>query len=145
MALLLAREIASGRQAARRLPDWCSSRRARLHQQRCKRFFAGDWRRQVEDLTKGVWLRPSDSGEGTPYPTARRLIEEAATISLLGSKIDVVEAAGPHSAASGRATLSRHGTARRRKMKVTMIQDGDHRLSRLQDIARIIAAVAEVG
>jgi hypothetical protein len=26
-----------------------------------------------------------------------------------------------------------------------MIQDGDHRLSRPQDIARIIAAVAEVG
>jgi hypothetical protein len=26
-----------------------------------------------------------------------------------------------------------------------MIQDGDHRLSRPQDIARIIAAVAEMG
>ena len=28
---------------------------------------------------------------------------------------------------------------------LTMIQDGDHRLSRPQDIARIIAAVAEIG
>jgi hypothetical protein len=28
---------------------------------------------------------------------------------------------------------------------LTMIQDGDHRLSRVQDIARIIAAVAEIG
>jgi hypothetical protein len=28
---------------------------------------------------------------------------------------------------------------------LTMIQDGDHRLSRPQDIARIIAAVAEMG
>jgi hypothetical protein len=27
---------------------------------------------------------------------------------------------------------------------LTMIQDGDHRLSRPQDIARIIAAVAEI-
>jgi hypothetical protein len=27
---------------------------------------------------------------------------------------------------------------------LTMIQDGDHRLSRPQDIARIIAAVAEL-
>jgi hypothetical protein len=26
-----------------------------------------------------------------------------------------------------------------------MIQDGDHRLSRPQDIARILAAVAEIG
>jgi hypothetical protein len=28
---------------------------------------------------------------------------------------------------------------------LTMIQDGDHRLSRPQDIARIIAAVKEIG
>ena len=28
---------------------------------------------------------------------------------------------------------------------LTMIQDGDHRLSRPQDIARILAAVAEIG
>jgi hypothetical protein len=28
---------------------------------------------------------------------------------------------------------------------LTVIQDGDHRLSRPQDIARIIAAVAEIG
>ena len=28
---------------------------------------------------------------------------------------------------------------------LTMIQDGDHRLSRPQDIARIMAAVAEIG
>jgi hypothetical protein len=28
---------------------------------------------------------------------------------------------------------------------LTMIQDGDHRLSRPQDIARILAAVAEMG
>jgi len=28
---------------------------------------------------------------------------------------------------------------------LTMIQDGDHRLSRPQDIARIIAAVTEFG
>jgi hypothetical protein len=28
---------------------------------------------------------------------------------------------------------------------LTMIQDGDHRLSRPQDIARIIASVAEIG
>jgi hypothetical protein len=28
---------------------------------------------------------------------------------------------------------------------MTMIQDGDHRLSRPQDIARIMAAVAEMG
>jgi len=28
---------------------------------------------------------------------------------------------------------------------LTVIQDGDHRLSRPQDIARIIAAVAEMG
>ena len=29
--------------------------------------------------------------------------------------------------------------------QLTMIQDGDHRLSRPQDIARILAAVAEMG
>jgi hypothetical protein len=28
---------------------------------------------------------------------------------------------------------------------LTVIQDGDHRLSRPQDIARMIAAVAEIG
>jgi pimeloyl-ACP methyl ester carboxylesterase len=105
---------------------------------------------QKEILTKGVWLRPSPYGDGAPYPITRALIEEGRNHLLLGSKIDVGCPVRILQGAQDPDVPWRHAFALAHRLPaddvvLTMIQDGDHRLSRPQDIARIIAAVAEMG
>jgi pimeloyl-ACP methyl ester carboxylesterase len=101
-----------------------------------------------EIMTKGVWHRPSPYGE--PYPITRVLIEEGRNHLLLGSKIDVGCPVRILQGAQDADVPWQHAFALAHRLPsddvvLTMIQDGDHRLSRPQDIARIIAAVAEIG
>jgi pimeloyl-ACP methyl ester carboxylesterase len=101
-----------------------------------------------EIMTKGVWHRPSPYGE--PYPITRALIEEGRNHLLLGSKIDVGCPVRILQGAQDPDVPWQHAFALAHRLPsddvvLTMIQDGDHRLSRPQDIARIIAAVAEIG
>ena len=108
--------------------------------------FSAEIRQQIE--TKGVWLRPSEYGE--PYPITRALIEEGRNHLLLGSAIDVGCPVRILQGAQDPDVPWRHAFALAHRLPsddvvLTMIQDGDHRLSRPQDIARIIAAVAEIG
>ena len=110
--------------------------------------FSPDVRREIE--TKGLWLRPSDYGDGTPYPITRALIEDGRNHLLLGSSIDVGCPVRILQGAQDPDVPWRHAFALAQRLPaedvvLTMIQDGDHRLSRPQDIARIIAAVAEIG
>src|SRR3954451_24913613 len=103
---------------------------------------------QNEIRTKGVWLRPSQYGE--PYPITRALIEEGRNHLLLGSAIDVGCPVRILQGAQDPDVPWQHAFALAHRLPsddvvLTMIQDGDHRLSRPQDIARIIAAVAEIG
>jgi pimeloyl-ACP methyl ester carboxylesterase len=108
--------------------------------------FSPEVRAEIE--TRGVWLRPSQYGE--PYPITRALIEDGRNHLLLGSAIDV---GCPVRILQGKQDPDvpwRHAFALAHRLPaedvvLTMIQDGDHRLSRPQDIARIIAAVAEIG
>jgi pimeloyl-ACP methyl ester carboxylesterase len=105
---------------------------------------------QKEILTKGVWLRSSPYGDGAPYPITRALIEEGRNHLLLGSKVDVGCPVRILQGAQDPDVPWRHAFALAHRLPaddvvLTMIQDGDHRLSRPQDIARIIAAVAEMG
>jgi pimeloyl-ACP methyl ester carboxylesterase len=98
--------------------------------------------------TEGVWLRPSQYGD--PYPITRALIEEGRNHLLLGSSIDVGCPVRILQGAQDPDVPWRHAFALAHRLPaddvvLTMIQDGDHRLSRPQDIARIIAAVAEIG
>jgi pimeloyl-ACP methyl ester carboxylesterase len=107
--------------------------------------FSPEIRRQI--LTEGVWLRPSSYGE--PYPITRALIEEGRNHLLLGSAIEVGCPVRILQGAQDPDVPWRHAFALADRLPVddvvlTMIQDGDHRLSRPQDIARIIAAVAEI-
>ena len=105
-------------------------------------------RREIE--TKGVWLRPSEYGDGTPYPITRALIEEGRNHLLLGGCIDL---GCPVRILQGRQDPDvpwQHAFRLAERLPaddvvLTMIQDGDHRLSRPQDISRMIAAVAELG
>jgi pimeloyl-ACP methyl ester carboxylesterase len=108
--------------------------------------FSPQVREQIE--TRGVWLRPSEYGE--PYPITRALIEEGRNHLLLGSAIEVGCPVRILQGAQDPDVPWQHAFALAHRLPsddvvLTMIQDGDHRLSRPQDIARIIAAVAEFG
>jgi pimeloyl-ACP methyl ester carboxylesterase len=105
-------------------------------------------REEIE--TKGVWLRPSRYGDGTPYPITRALIEEGRKHLLLGSSIEVGCPVRILQGARDPDVPWKHALALAHRLPaddvvLTVIQDGDHRLSRPQDIARIIAAVEEIG
>ena len=108
--------------------------------------FSPDVREEI--MTKGVWHRPSEYGD--PYPITRALIEEGRNHLLLGSAIEVgcpvrilQGAKDPDVPWQHAFTLAQRLPAE--DVVLTMIQDGDHRLSRPQDITRIMAAVAEFG
>jgi len=101
-----------------------------------------------EIMTKGVWHRPSQYGD--PYPITRALIEEGRNHLLLGAAIDVGCPVRILQGAQDPDVPWRHAFALAERLPaedvvLTMIQDGDHRLSRPQDIARLMAAVAEIG
>ena len=146
MALLLAREMArrpAGRASLAGLvliapaPDFT--------EELMWKGFSPEARRDIE--TKGVWLRPSEYGE--PYPITRALIEEGRNHLLLGSAIEV---GCPVRILQGKQDPDvpwQHAFALAHRLPsddvvLTMIPDGDHRLSRPQDLERIIAAVEEI-
>jgi pimeloyl-ACP methyl ester carboxylesterase len=109
------------------------------------RGFSPEIRQQIE--SQGMWLRPSQYGE--PYPITRTLIEEGRNHLLLGSTIEVGCPVRILQGAQDPDVPWQHAFALTHRLPsddvvLTMIQDGDHRLSRPQDIARIIAAVAEI-
>jgi pimeloyl-ACP methyl ester carboxylesterase len=101
-----------------------------------------------EIMTKGVWHRPSQYGD--PYPITRALIEEGRNHLLLGGAIEVGCPVRILQGAQDPDVPWQHAFALAHRLPsedvvLTMIQDGDHRLSRPQDIARIVAAVKEIG
>jgi pimeloyl-ACP methyl ester carboxylesterase len=106
--------------------------------------FPDEVKRQIE--RDGVWLRPSEYGE--PYPITRALIEDGRKYLILGGSIDVGCPVRILQGAQDPDVPWRHAFALTDRLPsddvvLTMIQDGDHRLSRPQDIARILAAVSE--
>ena len=146
MALLLAREI------ARRRGIRCASLAGLVliapapdfTEELMWKVFSPEVREEIE--TKGVWLRPSHYGE--PYPITRALIEEGRNHLLLGRTIEVGCPVRILQGAQDTDVPWQHAFALAHRLPsddvvLTMIQDGDHRLSRPQDIARIIAAVKE--
>jgi pimeloyl-ACP methyl ester carboxylesterase len=149
MALLLAREI------ARRASDQASLAGLVLiapapdfTEQLMWNGFSPEVREEIQ--TKGAWMRPSQYGDGAPYPITRALIEEGRNHLLLGSAIEVGCPVRILQGAQDPDVPWQHAFALAHRLPaedvvLTMIQDGDHRLSRVQDIARIIAAVAEIG
>ena len=96
----------------------------------------------------GVWLRPSDYGD--PYPITRHLLEDGARWSILGSEpvpISVpvrVLQGGEDPDVPWRHALELAQAIKASDVTFTLIKDGDHRLSRPQDIARLLGFVAEL-
>ena len=147
MALLLAREMARRPAAAASLAGLVLiAPAADFTEELMWKGFSPQARQEIE--TKGVWLRPSEYGE--PYPITRNLIEEGRSHLLLGGAIEVGCPVRILQGAQDPDVPWRHAFALAHRLPaddvvLTMIQDGDHRLSRPQDIARILAAVAEIG
>jgi pimeloyl-ACP methyl ester carboxylesterase len=101
-------------------------------------------RKQIE--REGQWLRPSEYGE--PYPITRNLIEDGRRHLLLNGSIEVGCPVRIFQGRQDRDVPWQHAMTLVSHMPsddvvLTMIQDGDHRLSRPQDIERILAAVGE--
>ena len=107
--------------------------------------FSPEIRRQIE--TTGIWERPSRYGE-EPYPITRALIEEGRAHLMLDG---MIETGCPVRILQGVADPDvpwQHAvdlTARLAQDDVvlTLVKDGDHRLSRPEDLERMLAAVAE--
>jgi len=148
MALLLAREVAKRPRNAALAGLVLIAPAPDFTEELMWKGFSPGIRQEIE--TTGVWLRPSQYGDGTPYPITRALIEEGRNHLLLGGSIDV---GCPVRILQGRQDPDvpwQHAFALAHRLPaddvvLTMIQDGDHRLSRPQDLARIMAAVAEMG
>lgn len=93
----------------------------------------------------GVWLRPSDYGD--PYPISRALLEDGARWSILGPEPVPIEVpvrilqGGADPDVPWRHALELALAIKGDDVVFTLIKDGDHRLSRPQDIERLIAAV----
>jgi pimeloyl-ACP methyl ester carboxylesterase len=148
IALLLAREVAKCARSASLAGLVLIAPAPDFTEELMWKGLSPDIRREIE--TKGVWLRPSQCGDGTPYPITRDLIEEGRNHLLLGGSIEVGCPVRILQGAKDPDVPWQHAFALVHRLPaddvvLTMIQDGDHRLSRPQDIARIIAAVAEIG
>lgn len=148
MALLLARELAKRSHGASLAGLVLIAPAPDFTEELMWKNFAPEVRKEIE--TSGVWLRPSPYGDGSPYPITRALIEEGRNHLLLGGSIDVGCPVRILQGGQDPDVPWQHAFALAHRlpaddMVLTMIQDGDHRLSRPQDIARIIAAVAEMG
>ena len=107
--------------------------------------FSPEVQRQIE--TEGAWQRPSQYSEA-PYAITRELIEEGRKHLLLGG---LIETGCPVRILQGvqdpdvpwQHAVDLSSRLARDDVVLTLVKDGDHRLSRLEDIERLIAAVAE--
>jgi pimeloyl-ACP methyl ester carboxylesterase len=107
--------------------------------------FSADVKREIEE--KGAWERPSQFGDG-PYPITRALIEDGRKHLVMG---DLITTGCPVRIIQGvqdDAVPWRHAAElvsllAQDDVVFTLVKDGDHRLSRPEDIARLEAAIAE--
>jgi pimeloyl-ACP methyl ester carboxylesterase len=148
MALLLAREVIRRSMGASLAGLVLIAPAPDFTEELMWKGFSGEIRAEIE--SKGVWMRPSEYGDGSPYPITRALIEEGRQHLLLGGSIEVGCPVRILQGAKDPDVPWQHAFTLVHRLPaddvvLTMIQDGDHRLSRPQDIARMIAAVREIG
>jgi pimeloyl-ACP methyl ester carboxylesterase len=107
--------------------------------------FSDKTKKEIED--NGSWLRPSAYGED-PYPITRGLIEDGRKHLMLGG---LIETRCPVHILQGvqdpdvpwRHAVELVSRFSRDDVVLTLIKDGDHRLSRPEDIERLIAAIKD--
>ncbi len=110
------------------------------------------WKKMPADIRRaiehdGLWMRPSQYGEDA-YPITRNLIEEGRDHLLLGG---LIETGCPVRILQGvmdpdvpwQHAIELSSRCASDDVILTLIKDGDHRLSRPEDLERLMAAVAE--
>ena len=95
----------------------------------------------------GVWLRRSDYGE--PYPITTKLLEDGTRWSILPGPVPItapvrILQGGADPDVPWRHALQLAQALNSDDLVFSLIKDGDHRLSRPQDLARLLAALDEV-
>jgi dipeptidyl aminopeptidase/acylaminoacyl peptidase len=96
----------------------------------------------------GSWTRPSDY-DGGGYAITAALLEDGARWSILPGPLSIsapvrILQGGEDPDVPWRHALALAGALNGPDVVFTLIRDGDHRLSRPRDIARILAAVEEL-
>ena len=145
LAMLLARELRKQKAAAPIAGMVLIAPAVDFTEELMWKQFPDAIKREIED--KGVWLRPSDYSEG-PYPITRALIEDGRKHLMLGG---LIETGCPVHILQGvqdpdvpwRHAVELVSRFARDDVVLTLIKDGDHRLSRPEDLDRLIAAVGE--
>jgi pimeloyl-ACP methyl ester carboxylesterase len=110
------------------------------------------WKRFTPEIKRelaeqGVWRRPS-AYSPEPYPVTRQLIEEGRNHLLLGA---MIETGCPVRILQGVVDPDvpwQHAIALTSRLAcddvvLTLVKDGDHRLSRPEDIERLLGAISE--
>jgi pimeloyl-ACP methyl ester carboxylesterase len=97
--------------------------------------------------TRGVWVRPSPYEPGG-LPIGRALLEDGARWSILPGPLDIhvplrILQGGRDQDVPWRHALSLYEAIRSEDAVFSLIRDGDHRLSRPQDLTRLRQAVEE--
>jgi pimeloyl-ACP methyl ester carboxylesterase len=108
--------------------------------------FSRKVKREIEET--GVWERPSEYSQ-EPYPITRRLIEEGRDHLLLGG---MIETGCPVRVLQGvkdpdvpwNHAVELVARFARDDVVLTLVKDGDHRLSRPEDIERLLRSVEEL-
>jgi pimeloyl-ACP methyl ester carboxylesterase len=108
--------------------------------------FSSEVKREIEE--KGSWMRPSAYGE-EPYPITRALIEDGRKHLLLDKPIEagcpvrilqgVLDPDVPYAHAMKLVSCLPQDD-----VVLTLVKDGDHRLSRPQDIERLLRTIDEL-
>jgi pimeloyl-ACP methyl ester carboxylesterase len=107
--------------------------------------FTPDIKRELAD--KGVWQRPS-AYSPEPYLVTRRLIEEGRNHLLLGGMIETGCPVRILQGVEDPDVPWQHAVELTSRLAsddvvLTLVKDGDHRLSRPEDIERLLGAIAE--
>jgi pimeloyl-ACP methyl ester carboxylesterase len=108
--------------------------------------FSPEVKREIEE--KGFWQRPSACGED-PYPITRALIEDGRKHLLLNKPIElgcpvrILQGVRDPDVPFGHA-MKLVSCLAQDDVVLTLIKDGDHRLSRPEDLERLMRTVDEL-
>ncbi len=147
IALLLARELRQRAVAGSKLAGMVLiAPAADFTEELMWKKFSPEVKRQIE--TTGAWQRPSEYS-AEPYVITRGLIEDGRRHLLLGG---LIETGCPVRILQGEQdpdvpwqhAMELSSRLARDDVVMTLVKDGDHRLSRPEDIERLIAAVQEL-
>jgi pimeloyl-ACP methyl ester carboxylesterase len=147
IALLLARELRQRAVAGSKLAGMVLiAPAADFTEELMWKKFSPEVKRQIE--TTGAWQRPSEYS-AEPYVITRGLIEDGRRHLLLGG---LIETGCPVRILQGvqdpdvpwQHAMELSSRLARDDVVMTLVKDGDHRLSRPEDIERLISAVQEL-